>query len=128
MLKLHLKPAKTSVLKPLKGFVNVSSIVQQTFIAIWGKSSRDTRYAIDSVVTHCGVKFLCWALSDLLSFQQTLEEMLMTRHNDGEKMDSFLWRTCCSLRRHFRTSFQYLLKKHGGKQAAWEYPFVVAWE
>ncbi|KAM1168385.1 hypothetical protein FF1_030271 [Malus domestica] len=115
MLKLHLKPAKTSVLKPLKGFVNVSSIVQQTFIAIW-------------VVTHCGVKFLCWALSDLLSFQQTLEEMLMTRHNDGEKMDSFLWRTCCSLRRHFRTSFQYLLKKHGGKQAAWEYPFVVAWE
>ncbi|KAM1056859.1 hypothetical protein ACFX13_030971 [Malus domestica] len=105
MLKLHLKPAKTSVLKPLKGFVNVSSIVQQTFIAIWGKSSRDTRYAIDSVVTHCAVKFPCWALSDLLSFQQTLEEMLMTR-----------------------TSFQYLLKKHGGKQAAWEYPFVVAWE
>ncbi|KAM1056860.1 hypothetical protein ACFX13_030971 [Malus domestica] len=92
MLKLHLKPAKTSVLKPLKGFVNVSSIVQQTFIAIW-------------VVTHCAVKFPCWALSDLLSFQQTLEEMLMTR-----------------------TSFQYLLKKHGGKQAAWEYPFVVAWE
>ncbi|KAM1383333.1 hypothetical protein PS2_035410 [Malus domestica] len=87
---------KSSYLKvesqPLKGFVNVSSIVQQTFIAIW-------------VVTHYGVKFPCWALSDLSSFQQTLEEMLMTR-----------------------TSFQYLLKKHGGKQAAWEYPFVVAWE
>ncbi|XP_070676862.1 uncharacterized protein [Malus domestica] len=50
------------------------------------------------------------------------------QRNRAEKMDSFLWRTCCSLRRHFRTSFQYLLKKHGGKQAVWEYPFVVAWE
>lgn len=34
------------------------------------KSSKDTRYAIDSVVTHDGVKFPCWALPDLLSFQQ----------------------------------------------------------
>ncbi|KAB2621315.1 F-box protein [Pyrus ussuriensis x Pyrus communis] len=31
---------------------------------------KDTRYAIDSVVTHDGVKFPCWALSDLSSFQQ----------------------------------------------------------
>ncbi|KAM1655463.1 hypothetical protein ACFX1Q_008337 [Malus domestica] len=34
------------------------------------KSSKDTRYAIDSVVTHDGVKFLCWALSDLSLFRQ----------------------------------------------------------
>ncbi|KAM2035274.1 hypothetical protein EV2_039281 [Malus domestica] len=33
------------------------------------KSSKDTRYAIDSVVTHDGVKFPCWALSDLSSFR-----------------------------------------------------------
>ena len=34
------------------------------------KSSKDTRYAIDSVVTHDGAKFPCWALSNLLSFKQ----------------------------------------------------------
>ncbi|KAK2998635.1 hypothetical protein RJ639_023710 [Escallonia herrerae] len=33
------------------------------------KSSKDTRYAIDSVVTHDGTKFPCWALPDLLSFK-----------------------------------------------------------
>ncbi|KAM1125051.1 hypothetical protein PS2_040131 [Malus domestica] len=27
------------------------------------KSRKDTRYAIDAVVTHDGVKFPCWALS-----------------------------------------------------------------
>ncbi|KAM7492400.1 hypothetical protein LguiA_035321 [Lonicera macranthoides] len=34
------------------------------------KSSKDTRYAIDSVVTHDGTKFPCWTLQDLLSFKQ----------------------------------------------------------
>lgn len=34
------------------------------------KSSKDSRYAKDSVVTHDGVKFPCWALPDLLSFRQ----------------------------------------------------------
>jgi len=34
------------------------------------KSSKDTRYAIDSVVTHDGVKFPCWALPNLLSFRE----------------------------------------------------------
>ncbi|XVF21097.1 hypothetical protein REPUB_Repub12eG0061700 [Reevesia pubescens] len=38
------------------------------------KSSKDTRYAIDSVVTHDGVKFPCWALTDLMSFRQKLGE------------------------------------------------------
>ncbi|CAL5347616.1 unnamed protein product [Camellia sinensis] len=32
--------------------------------------SKDTRYAVDSVVTHDGTKFPCWALQDLLSFRQ----------------------------------------------------------
>ncbi|CAN6573604.1 unnamed protein product [Malus baccata var. baccata] len=34
------------------------------------KSSKDTRYAIDSVVTQDGVKFPCGALSDLSWFRQ----------------------------------------------------------
>lgn len=38
------------------------------------KSSKDTRYAIDSVVTHDGVKFPCWALPDLSSFRQKFGE------------------------------------------------------
>ncbi|KAK9056808.1 hypothetical protein SSX86_024171 [Deinandra increscens subsp. villosa] len=38
------------------------------------KSNKDTRYAIDSVVTHDGTKYPCWALPDLLSFQQRLGE------------------------------------------------------
>lgn len=38
------------------------------------KSSKDTRYAIDSVVTHDGMKFPCWALPDLLSFRQKFGE------------------------------------------------------
>ncbi|CAM8891061.1 unnamed protein product [Rhodiola kirilowii] len=33
------------------------------------KSSKDTRYAVDSVVTHDGVKFPCWALPNLTSFR-----------------------------------------------------------
>ncbi|CAK7349095.1 unnamed protein product [Dovyalis caffra] len=36
------------------------------------KSSKDTRYAKDSVVTHDGLRFPCWALPDLTSFQHKL--------------------------------------------------------
>ncbi|KAL0445453.1 UNVERIFIED_CONTAM: Thymidine kinase [Sesamum latifolium] len=36
------------------------------------KSSKDTRYAADAVVTHDGTKFPCWPLSDLLSFKHKL--------------------------------------------------------
>lgn len=32
------------------------------------KSSKDTRYAKDSVVTHDGIGFPCWAIPDLMSF------------------------------------------------------------
>ncbi|CAL5183999.1 unnamed protein product [Lathyrus oleraceus] len=34
------------------------------------KSSKDTRYGLDSIVTHDGAKLPCWALSDLSSFKQ----------------------------------------------------------
>lgn len=32
------------------------------------KSNKDIRYGLDSIVTHDGAKFPCWALPDLLSF------------------------------------------------------------
>lgn len=32
------------------------------------KSNKDTRYGIDSIVTHDGLKMPCWALPDLSSF------------------------------------------------------------
>lgn len=38
------------------------------------KSSKDTRYAIDSIVTHDGAKFPCWALPDLSLFRQNFGE------------------------------------------------------
>ena len=38
------------------------------------KSSKDTRYAIDSVVTHDGAKFPCWVLPDLSSFRKKFGE------------------------------------------------------
>uniref|UniRef100_A0A5B7CD59 Thymidine kinase n=1 Tax=Davidia involucrata TaxID=16924 RepID=A0A5B7CD59_DAVIN len=34
------------------------------------KSNKDTRYGLDSIVTHDGVKFPCWPLADLSSFRQ----------------------------------------------------------
>ncbi|XP_043688782.1 thymidine kinase a-like [Telopea speciosissima] len=33
-------------------------------------SNKDTRYGLDSIVTHDGAKFPCWALSELSSFRQ----------------------------------------------------------
>ncbi|KAL6571970.1 Thymidine kinase a [Orobanche minor] len=36
------------------------------------KSSKDTRYAVDAVVTHDGTKFPCWPLPDLLSFKRQI--------------------------------------------------------
>ncbi|XP_009606901.1 thymidine kinase-like [Nicotiana tomentosiformis] len=34
------------------------------------KSNKDTRYAVDAVVTHDGTKLPCWSLPDLSSFKQ----------------------------------------------------------
>lgn len=36
------------------------------------KSNKDTRYGLDSIVTHDGVKLPCWALPDLSSFRQKI--------------------------------------------------------
>lgn len=34
------------------------------------KSNKDTRYGLDSIVTHDGVKLPCWPLANLSSFRQ----------------------------------------------------------
>ncbi|CAA3028508.1 Thymidine kinase [Olea europaea subsp. europaea] len=36
------------------------------------KSNKDTRYAVDSIVTHDGEKLPCWPLADLSSFRERL--------------------------------------------------------
>lgn len=36
------------------------------------KSKKDTRYGLDSIVTHDGEKLPCWALGDLSSLRQQL--------------------------------------------------------
>ncbi|KAL4313028.1 hypothetical protein GQ457_01G046410 [Hibiscus cannabinus] len=36
------------------------------------KSNKDTRYGLDSIVTHDGVKLPCWALENLSSFRQKI--------------------------------------------------------
>ncbi|OAY71245.1 Thymidine kinase [Ananas comosus] len=36
------------------------------------KSNKDTRYGLDSIVTHNGVKMPCWALSELSTFRDKL--------------------------------------------------------
>ncbi|KAI4384931.1 hypothetical protein MLD38_003015 [Melastoma candidum] len=36
------------------------------------KSNKDTRYATDAVVTHDGMRFPCWALPDLSSFDRRI--------------------------------------------------------
>ncbi|CDP20738.1 unnamed protein product [Coffea canephora] len=36
------------------------------------KSDKDTRYALDSIVTHDGEKLPCWPLANLSSFRQKL--------------------------------------------------------
>lgn len=54
----------TSLLRRIKSEVDTGRNV------VMLKSSKDTRYAIDSVVSHDGVKFPCWALPDLMSFKE----------------------------------------------------------
>nr|GFB98967.1 thymidine kinase [Tanacetum cinerariifolium] len=47
------------------------------------KSSKDNRYAVDSVVTHDGTRYPCWALPDLLSFKQRLGEEAYEKDSRG---------------------------------------------
>ncbi|KAL9319542.1 hypothetical protein ACSQ67_011381 [Phaseolus vulgaris] len=54
----------TALLRRIKSELNAARNV------VMLKSSKDTRYATDSVVTHDGIKFPCWALPNLLSFRE----------------------------------------------------------
>ncbi|KAK4727475.1 hypothetical protein R3W88_032392 [Solanum pinnatisectum] len=47
--------------------VNFESKLGRNVVMI--KSNKDTRYAVDAVVTHDGTKFPCWSLPDLSSFR-----------------------------------------------------------
>ena len=55
------------------------------------KSSKDTRYAKDSVVTHDGIGFPCWALPDLMSFPERFGQ------DAYDKVKSFVFfvSNCC---------------------------------
>ncbi|CAN7117167.1 unnamed protein product [Brassica rapa subsp. narinosa] len=52
----------TSLLRRIKSEISLGRSVAMV------KSSKDTRYAKDSVVTHDGIGFPCWAIPDLMSF------------------------------------------------------------
>ncbi|KAF8045401.1 hypothetical protein N665_5008s0001 [Sinapis alba] len=54
----------TSLLRRIKSEISAGRSVAMV------KSSKDTRYAKDSVVTHDGIGFPCWALPDLMSFPE----------------------------------------------------------
>ncbi|CAH1450176.1 unnamed protein product [Lactuca virosa] len=64
------------------------------------KSSKDTRYAINSVVTHDGTKYPCWALPDLLSFKQKFGEEAYEKLDvigiDEAQFFDDLYEFCCT--------------------------------
>ncbi|KAK3032000.1 hypothetical protein RJ639_036205 [Escallonia herrerae] len=68
------------------------------------KSSKDTRYASDSVVTHDGTKFPCWALPDLLSlkhrFGADAYDKLDVIGIDESQFFTDLYEFCCNAADH----------------------------
>ncbi|CAL5428433.1 unnamed protein product [Camellia sinensis] len=68
------------------------------------KSSKDTRYAVDSVVTHDGAKFPCWALPDLLSFRQKFGDEAYAKLDvigiDEAQFFGDLYDFCCKVADH----------------------------
>ncbi|URD75395.1 thymidine kinase [Musa troglodytarum] len=68
------------------------------------KSDRDTRYGLDSVVTHDGVKMPCFALSELSSFQDKLGTEAYDKLNvigiDEAQFFEDLYDFCCNAADH----------------------------
>ncbi|KAI3753446.1 hypothetical protein L2E82_25498 [Cichorium intybus] len=68
------------------------------------KSSKDTRYAINSVVTHDGTKYPCCALPDLLSFKQKFGEEAYEKLDvigiDEAQFFDDLYEFCCKAADH----------------------------
>ncbi|KAL2340373.1 hypothetical protein Fmac_008313 [Flemingia macrophylla] len=83
----------TSLLRRIESELNAKRSVAML------KSSKDTRYAIDSVVTHDGLKFPCWALPDLLSFRdkyghQAYQKLDVIGIDEAQFFDD-LYEFCC---------------------------------
>ncbi|CAN8260097.1 unnamed protein product [Cochlearia groenlandica] len=85
----------TSLLRRIKSEISVGRSVAML------KSSKDTRYAIDSVVTHDGIGFPCWALPDLMSFPerfgQDAYEKLDVIGIDEAQFFGDLYEFCCKV-------------------------------
>ncbi|XP_028092887.1 thymidine kinase a-like, partial [Camellia sinensis] len=68
------------------------------------KSTKDTRYAVDSVVTHDGTKFPYWALPDLLSFRQKFGDEAYAKLDvvgiDEVQFFGDLYDFCCKVADH----------------------------
>ncbi|XP_024032098.1 thymidine kinase [Morus notabilis] len=68
------------------------------------KSSKDNRYAVDSVVTHDGAKFPCWVLPDLSSFKQKFGEEAYNKLDvigvDEAQFFDDLYDFCCKAADH----------------------------
>ncbi|CAN1142093.1 Thymidine kinase [Linum perenne] len=59
----------------IHGDVDMGSLTAMTFLLIKVaiiKSDKDTRYGLDSIVTHDGLKLPCWSLPKLSLFRQSL--------------------------------------------------------
>ncbi|KAK8487453.1 hypothetical protein V6N11_076672 [Hibiscus sabdariffa] len=54
------------------------------------KSSKDTRYGLDSIVTHDGMKLPCWALANLSLFRQKIgtDAMISLMSSASMKLNS----------------------------------------
>ncbi|XP_050387303.1 thymidine kinase a-like [Argentina anserina] len=68
------------------------------------KSSKDNKYAIDSVVTHDGAKFSCWALPDLSLFRHRFggdasEKLDVVGIHEAQFFDD-LYDFCCTVSDH----------------------------
>ncbi|XP_050206537.1 thymidine kinase a [Mercurialis annua] len=68
------------------------------------KSSKDIRYARDSVVTHDGLKFPCWALPDLSSFHERIGDEAYQKIDvigiDEAQFFEDLYDFCCKVADH----------------------------
>ncbi|CAL5435007.1 unnamed protein product [Camellia sinensis] len=93
------------------------------------KSSKDTRYAVDSVVTHDGTKFPCWALPDLLSFRQKFGDEAYAKLDvigiDEAQFFGDLYDFCCKVADHDGKTV--IVAGLDGDYLSWEYFGAFSW-
>ncbi|KAF8410831.1 hypothetical protein HHK36_003368 [Tetracentron sinense] len=70
------------------------------------KSNKDSRYGLDSIVTHDGAKLPCWALPDLSSFRQKIGDDAYNKLDvigiDEAQFFEDLYDFCCNAADHDR--------------------------